>query len=772
MRYTAIIILLFVSFLVTPLFGQSFTNVLHLYSGASSSDVTIGIDPSATNGFDLSFDMPALPMPIFYAYSYNEFDTTGLLSELSTDIRSALDTVQVWKIRVANATTATVTMSWGAFPPFGEAYIGVCSMGEEPDSWASTSTVSSVEFSLSEEAQIKFIHEVEMPSDSFPPYVSYWDPEDGDTVDSDTATITIDIVDDSTGVDSASISLVVDTLDVSFFTMKVPIPHGYRLTYTPFSLLPYPTDRPVRVVVSACDLSYPPNCFTDSIHFYVAEGETTGTPTISGYVYLIDAPPETTLEGSMVMNITALTADTTDIDGFYKLPVAMFSPEQSLFAFRAGYIPAETTVVTLHDTTVNFYLSRSVIGSYTVSGVVTFSDGSLDRSNVVVSIDSSLSDTTGEDGFYSISGVGMGSHEIRAEKTFYIPISRTITVYTDTVINFTLERATPAQVLIYDFDDGDTPCDSGRTGAERAIALALSSLDYSYEITPQNASLTAYGYDLSVYDAVIVVTGTQGGESSVIPDEDIQLLIDYIDSGGKIYWEGADFGYDYYAYGGGTPIRRNLFSRFGISWSANGRSMLEGNVLELYGESSFFGEDIVIEYEFMLPADQYIDEIRSDGAEIILQSQEEPSPISSRGRASAYEHDGAKLVFSACYTGGMHSATNPQIRESYIRSIMDFLDVHPGVDEKRIIPEELSISAFPNPFNSQLILSIETDKATNGRLIIYNMLGQPVVELLSGIIPAGKTYITWQPKENLASGVYFYRLSGEGEASGKVIYLK
>ena len=767
-----VVILLFGSFLGVPLLGQSFTTALHLYSGASTSDVTIGIDPSATNGFDLSFDMPAFPLPMFYAYSFNEFDTTGALSQLSTDIRSALDTIQVWKIRAANATTATITMSWGVFPSFGETYVGVCPMGGEPDSWEPISTVSSVEFSLSEETQIKFIHEVEMPSDSFPPYVSYWDPEDGDTVDSDTATITIDIVDDSTGVDSASIHLIVDTLDVSLFAVKVPIPHGYRLTYTPFFLLPYPTDRPVRVVVSACDLSYPANCFSDSIHFYVAEGETTGTPTISGHVYLVDAPPETSLAGSMVMNITGFTADTTDIDGFYKLPVAMFSPEQSLFAFRAGYMPAETTVVTLHDTTVDFYLGRSTTGTYTVSGVVTLSDGSLDRSDVIVSIDSSLSDTTGEDGFYSISGVGIGSHEVSVEKMFYIPISRTITVYTDTVINFTLERATPAQVLIYDFDDGDTPCDSGRTGAERAIAIALSSLDHSYEITPQNASLTASGYDLSVYDAVIVVTGTQGGESSVISDDDVQLLTDYIDSGGRIYWEGADFGYDYYAYGGGTPIRRQMFSRFGISWCANGRSMSDGNVRELHGESSFFGEDIVIDYEFTLPADQYIDEIATDGAEIILESQEEPSPISSRGRASAYEHDGAKLVFSACYTGGMHSATNPQIRENYIRSIMNFLDVHPGVDEKRIIPEKLSISAFPNPFNSQLILSIETDRATNAKLTMYNILGQPVAELFSGIIPAGRSKITWQPEEKVASGMYFYRFSGEGEASGKVIYLK
>ncbi|OQX89789.1 MAG: hypothetical protein B6D65_01425 [candidate division Zixibacteria bacterium 4484_93] len=196
-----------------------------------------------------------------------------------------------------------------------------------------------------------------------------------------------------------------------------------------------------------------------------------------------------------------------------------------------------------------------------------------------------------------------------------------------------------------------------------------------------------------------------------------------------------------------------MFSRFGISWCANGRSMSDGNVRELHGESSFFGEDIVIDYEFTLPADQYIDEIATDGAEIILESQEEPSPISSRGR-------------------GMHSATNPQIRENYIRSIMNFLDVHPGVDEKRIIPEKLSISAFPNPFNSQLILSIETDRATNAKLTMYNILGQPVAELFSGIIPAGRSKITWQPEEKVASGMYFYRFSGEGEASGKVIYLK
>jgi len=84
---------------------------------------------------------------------------------------------------------------------------------------------------------------------------------------------------------------------------------------------------------------------------------------------------------------------------------------------------------------------------------------------------------------------------------------------------------------------------------------------------------------------------------------------------------------------------------------------------------------------------------------------------------------------------------------------------------------------YPNPFNPSTTISFSLSKASNVSLVVYNIQGQKIRTLYSGMAAAGENSKVWDGKDNsgrsVASGVYFYRLSTpQGSAQKKCILLK
>jgi hypothetical protein len=67
---------------------------------------------------------------------------------------------------------------------------------------------------------------------------------------------------------------------------------------------------------------------------------------------------------------------------------------------------------------------------------------------------------------------------------------------------------------------------------------------------------------------------------------------------------------------------------------------------------------------------------------------------------------------------------------------------------------------YPNPFNPVTIIRYDLPGNAQGSLKVYNVLGQEVVTLVSGIEPAGAKTAAFNATQ-FASGVYFYRLIAE-----------
>jgi photosystem II stability/assembly factor-like uncharacterized protein len=79
---------------------------------------------------------------------------------------------------------------------------------------------------------------------------------------------------------------------------------------------------------------------------------------------------------------------------------------------------------------------------------------------------------------------------------------------------------------------------------------------------------------------------------------------------------------------------------------------------------------------------------------------------------------------------------------------------------------------YPNPFNAMTVIRGQWTEDSRVRLAVYDVLGREVAVLADGRYPAGKYLFTFDGR-NLASGVYFYRLTaGSRELVRSMVLLK
>jgi len=82
------------------------------------------------------------------------------------------------------------------------------------------------------------------------------------------------------------------------------------------------------------------------------------------------------------------------------------------------------------------------------------------------------------------------------------------------------------------------------------------------------------------------------------------------------------------------------------------------------------------------------------------------------------------------------------------------------------------LTAYPNPFNSSTAISYSLAAAGHVVLSIYNIMGQKVATLFSGVQQAGEHKVVWDAA-GTPSGVYFARLESDGGSrSIKMVLLR
>lgn len=96
-----------------------------------------------------------------------------------------------------------------------------------------------------------------------------------------------------------------------------------------------------------------------------------------------------------------------------------------------------------------------------------------------------------------------------------------------------------------------------------------------------------------------------------------------------------------------------------------------------------------------------------------------------------------------------------------------------NVEEQRVSPELFTLfQNYPNPFNGTTLISYSLPSTGFARLMIFDVLGRDVGTLVNGYRVAGLHSVSFSA-ENLASGVYQYRLDWQGNfAFRKFILLR
>ena len=81
------------------------------------------------------------------------------------------------------------------------------------------------------------------------------------------------------------------------------------------------------------------------------------------------------------------------------------------------------------------------------------------------------------------------------------------------------------------------------------------------------------------------------------------------------------------------------------------------------------------------------------------------------------------------------------------------------VEAVSLAPAKIGLSQnYPNPFNPSTLITFSVANTEQAKLVVFNILGQPVVTLFDGVANGQQTYQLKLDASNLSTGVYFYKL--------------
>lgn len=98
-------------------------------------------------------------------------------------------------------------------------------------------------------------------------------------------------------------------------------------------------------------------------------------------------------------------------------------------------------------------------------------------------------------------------------------------------------------------------------------------------------------------------------------------------------------------------------------------------------------------------------------------------------------------------------------------------------DEKQLPADFVLNGNYPNPFNPSTTINFVLPKRENVLIVIYNLLGEKVKELLREEKNAGEHFVMWNGKDDfekeVSSGIYFYLITHNRKViSSKMVLIK
>jgi hypothetical protein len=111
-------------------------------------------------------------------------------------------------------------------------------------------------------------------------------------------------------------------------------------------------------------------------------------------------------------------------------------------------------------------------------------------------------------------------------------------------------------------------------------------------------------------------------------------------------------------------------------------------------------------------------------------------------------------TYEATITIYNNSSETPEIPVTVVSSPYTGVD-----DEISDLPREYSLfQNYPNPFNPSTEIRFGLPQQSDVKIEVFNILGQKVITLFEGLLPAGFHSVHWNGS-NSSSGIYYYRIT-------------
>ncbi|MBD3367449.1 MAG: T9SS type A sorting domain-containing protein, partial [Candidatus Eisenbacteria bacterium] len=279
------------------------------------------------------------------------------------------------------------------------------------------------------------------------------------------------------------------------------------------------------------------------------------------------------------------------------------------------------------------------------------------------------------------------------------------------------------------------------TGTE--LTTLLDALDVSYVHTTTEP-------DYSDYQSAFICLGVYSHNYSLSTSE-ANTIVAFLNAGGKVFMEGGDC----WAYDSARTIYNPYFGVAGMSDGS-------GDLSNVDGEDGTMCEGMSFAYS---GENSYIDHISAQtGATRIF-----TNPADGAGCGVAKDAGSYQTVAFSFEFGGLVDGTPSSTKEELLVEILEFFGIYnTGIPEGDGIIERLALHQnAPNPFNPVTEIAFDLPERAEVELAVYDVSGRKVATLVDGVTEPGRHHARWNGTDgagrNVASGVYFFRLSRGGE---------
>ncbi len=265
------------------------------------------------------------------------------------------------------------------------------------------------------------------------------------------------------------------------------------------------------------------------------------------------------------------------------------------------------------------------------------------------------------------------------------------------------------------------------------------------------------GDDLRHYQSILVCLGVPWNRYIIFAlSPEASALVDYLNSGGRMYLEGADVWYD--------DLQFNSYD-FGPLFGINAASGGSGDLKPVIGEPGTFTEGMY--FNNYIGGNMSIDHIDPTGTGfLIFHDGNNNYNCGVANDAGTYRTVGTSFELAYLIDGSGVST-----RAVLLDSIMHFFGVFPtGVEEVTkldVITPKLSL--YPNPFSDKINIRYSIAQSAKGiELKIYDATGRLVRSIpIINLCNPNKSVVSvcWDGKDDsghkVSSGIYFVTLETE-----------